>query len=42
MGLYVFHFMHAFSLHTVSISLIYGLMTSLVGTGRWEGVDAVV
>lgn len=42
MGLYVFRFMHAFSLHTVSISLIYGLMTSLVGIGRREGVDAVV
>lgn len=34
MGLYAFHFMHAFSLHTVSISLIYELMTSLVGSER--------
>lgn len=34
MGLYAFHFMHAFRLHTVSISLIYELMTSLVGSER--------
>lgn len=31
MGFYAFHFMHAFSLHRVSITLIYDLMTSLIG-----------